>query len=310
MNPVGSIDLKAAVETLGRGGLVAFPTETVYGLGADAESPEALRLLYQVKGRPQDHPVIVHLGEAGWLSRYAKEVPPAAQTLVEKFWPGPLTLILPRSERVPDQVTGGGPTVGLRMPNHPLALELLRSFGRGLAAPSANRFGEVSPTRAQHVRRDLGDQALVLDGGPCQVGIESTIVAFQNQRPVVVRPGRIAAEELAETLGYPVTPVSQAISAPGTLEKHYAPRTPTRLVDSREIERLCHQRAAVWSRRPPARYAHWLEAPTEPQLYARLLYQTLRELDAQDCDCILIEKPPEGADWRAIHDRLARATAS
>lgn len=306
MTGPGAKDLDRAVARLARGHLVAFPTETVYGLGADAENPEALELLYRVKGRPSDHPVIVHLGDLDWLDRYAAEIPEPARRLVEVFWPGPLTLILPRTAKVPDQVTGGRPTVGLRMPNHPLALSLLRAYGKGLAAPSANRFGRISPTTAQHVIEDLGEEAMVLDGGPCEVGIESTIVTFEEGHPVVVRPGRISAKEVSRTLKLPVREPSRPVSAPGTLERHYAPNTPTLLVEG---EALSDPEAAVWSRRRPASSAHWEPAPTDPVPYAQQLYDTLRRLDQMAWPRILVERPPAGPEWEAIHDRLRRATA-
>ncbi|HEV7536585.1 MAG TPA: L-threonylcarbamoyladenylate synthase, partial [Acidimicrobiia bacterium] len=194
-----SPDVAEAVAVLRRGGLVAFPTETVYGLGADANNPAAVERLFAVKGRPRSHPVIVHLGDPMALKEWASEVPAEAWALAEAFWPGPLTLILPRADRVPDAVTGGAATVGLRVPAQPLALELLEAFGDGVAAPSANRFGRVSPTTAAHVRADLGsDVDLVLDGGMCRVGVESTIVDLSSAVPAVLRLGGTSTEALAE----------------------------------------------------------------------------------------------------------------
>ena len=256
------VQIEAAVAILKRGGLVAFPTETVYGLGANAESIEALDRLYTVKGRPKGHPVIVHLANLNQLTEWAEAIPDAAWRLAEAFWPGPLTLILNRAARVPDAVTGGQDTVGLRIPDHPAALQLLQAFGGGLAAPSANRFGRLSPTSAAHVQGDFGgDVDLILDGGDCRVGVESTIVAFREGSPVILRPGMITAEQIEAALAAePVSPPSatsvpgmskpspkpsphpdfhalnNTVSrAPGTLASHYAPRTPLRLFSMEEI---------------------------------------------------------------------------
>lgn len=258
--PTAQID--AAVAILKRGGLVAFPTETVYGLGANAESVEALDRLYTVKGRPKGHPVIVHLANLNQLTEWAEAIPDAAWRLAEAFWPGPLTLILNRTARVPDAVTGGQDTVGIRIPDHPVALQLLQAFGGGVAAPSANRFGRLSPTSAAHVQVDLGgDVDLILDGGDCRVGVESTIVAFREGLPVILRPGMITAEQIeaalaAESASPPsASPVpgrgnlspkpsphsgsnllNNTVSrAPGTLASHYAPRTPLRLFSMKDI---------------------------------------------------------------------------
>ncbi len=228
----GPEEITTAVAVLRRGGLVAFPTETVYGLGADAGNEAALRHLYAVKGRPADHPVIVHLADAAALTDWAAEVPTTARALADACWPGPLTLVLRRNARVPDAVTGGRPTVGLRVPDQPVALALLRAFGGGIAAPSANRFGRVSPTTAADVRADLGtDVDCVLDGGPCRVGVESTIVDCTGPDPVIARLGGIPRETVEAVLGRPVAVADRgAIAAPGTLPAHYAPRARVHLV--------------------------------------------------------------------------------
>jgi L-threonylcarbamoyladenylate synthase len=303
--------------------LVAFPTETVYGLGADASNPAAVARMFSAKGRPADHPVIVHLGHPGQVAHWARDVPDVAGRLIEGFWPGPLTLVLRRASVVGDYLTGGQDTIGLRMPSHPVALELLREFGGaeaerhrvGLAAPSANKFGRISPTTAEHVRNDLGDEVdLVLDGGSCDVGIESTILDLSRGRAVLLRPGRISAEQLTAALGSsPAAPDALAPRAPGTLESHYAPHQPLRLVTSEGWSQALHKaspRRAVLALSPrPARDASmmWIDAPRQSQDYARDLYANLRALDVSGCDEILVEAPPATADWIAVRDRLDRA---
>jgi L-threonylcarbamoyladenylate synthase len=311
------------VDILRRGGLVAFPTETVYGLGADASNPAAVARIYSAKGRPGDHPVIVHLGHPGQVAHWARDVPDEAKRLMERFWPGPLTLVLRRASGVGDYLTGGQDTIGLRMPSHPVALELLREFGGaeaqrrriGLAAPSANKFGRISPTTAEHVRNDLGDEVdLVLDGGSCDVGIESTILDLSRGRAVLLRPGRISAEQLTAALGSaPVAPDARAPRVPGTLESHYAPRRPLRLVASegwsQALQKASPRRAVLALSPRPARDASvmWIDAPRQSQDYARDLYVNLRALDVSGCDEILVEAPPATADWIAVRDRLGRA---
>jgi L-threonylcarbamoyladenylate synthase len=315
--------IAAAVACLRRGELVAFPTETVYGLGADAADPVAVRRIFAAKGRPAEHPVIVHLAERDDVAAWARTVPEGARRLAAAFWPGPLTLILPRAAHVSDLVTGGQDSVGLRVPSHPVARALLAAFaregGRGIAAPSANRFGRISPTTAAHVAEDLGDAvAMILDGGSCAVGIESTIVAFTTGEPVLLRPGGIGIDALAGVLGRaPRAPDATAPRASGTLASHYAPRTPARLVDGATLASEVARRAA-----PPARVAvlarsiarpadfagRWLAAPLDPIRYAHDLYANLRELDRAEVASILIEAPPDDDAWLAVRDRLTRAT--
>jgi L-threonylcarbamoyladenylate synthase len=310
-----SDEVRRAADILKRGGLVAFPTETVYGLGADASSAPAMARLYAVKARPADHPVIVHFADAESAFAWAREVPPGARSLAKAFWPGPLTLVLKRSAKAKDFVTGGQDTIGLRVPGHPVAQELLRAFGGGIAAPSANRFGRVSPTTAAHVRADLGsDVELVLDGGPSEVGIESTIVDLSGPRPVLLRPGRITRQELEKVLGALVE--GKRENSPrhsGGLERHYAPKTPARLVPphelDREIARLRDKVAVLAFSRPDERVEYWLRMPREPQGYAHRLYAALRELDGAGCESILIEAPPDTPEWAGVRDRLARATS-
>jgi len=306
-------DIARAARILGSGGLVAFPTETVYGLGADASSASAMARLYAVKRRPADHPVIVHFAEADAAFGWAHEVPESARKLAKAFWPGPLTLVLKRSPKAQDFVTGGQDTVGLRLPSHPVARELLELFGRGVAAPSANRFGRVSPTTAAHVRADLGaDVDLVLEGGPTEVGIESTILDLSSGSAVLLRPGRISQQDLQNVLGFPVSEKS-ALSPrhSGGLERHYAPRTPARLVPAydldKEIARLKEKVAVLAFSRPDERVDYWLRMPRAPHAYAQKLYAALRELDTAGCDEILIEAPPDAPEWAAVGDRLKRA---
>lgn len=309
-----SPEVRRAAEILKRGGLVGFPTETVYGLGADASSAQAVKRLYAAKRRPLDHPVIVHFADADLAFSWAREVPQAAKQLAAKFWPGPLTLILKKSANAADYVTGGQDTVGLRVPSHPVAQELLRAFGGGIAAPSANRFGQLSPTTAAHVREDLGkDVELVLDGGPSEVGIESTIVDLSSGEPALLRPGKISAAELQAVLGSPVlAKQSDSPRHSGGLERHYAPRTPARLVPTHELDqeiaRLKDKVAVLAFSRPDEQVDYWLRMPREPQAYAQKLYAALRELDSARCEMILIEAPPEAPEWAGVRDRLERAT--
>ena len=320
--------VQEAAAILRRGGLVAFPTETVYGLGADAENPEAVARIFAAKGRPANHPVIVHIGRAEQLEHWAADIPPLAWRLAQRFWPGPLTLILKRHARVPDAVTGGQDTVGLRVPDHPVALALLAAFGGGIAAPSANRFGRLSPTTAAHVRAELGEAVdYIVDGGPCRVGIESTILDLSGARPRLLRPGAIAAAELEAVLGEPpAAPSGDGPRAPGMLASHYAPQTPLTLVDPDQLPsevRRCvetGERVAVLARAaatpqverlfscgPAFTQCVWQVMPSEPAGYARELYARLHALDALRVERILVEAPPPDAPWEAVRDRLARA---
>jgi len=309
--------IEHAARILREGGLVAFPTETVYGLGADASNPAAMRKLFAAKGRPADHPVIVHVANTSDLKHWTAEVPRGAWVLAERFWPGPLTMVFKRANQVSDLVTGGQDTVGLRVPSHPLAQRLLRAFGGGIAAPSANRFGHVSPTTAQHVRDEFGDTVdLVIDGGPCDVGIESTIVDMSHGKPAVLRPGRITAQQIADALSVPPLPDS-AIGRPrvsGSLNSHYAPRLPLTILQQEEIEDYLRARAstpvAVLSRRgrpADSKAVLWQVAPETADAYARLLYDTLRRLDVSGCRMILVEALPELPEWAAVRDRVGRA---
>ncbi|HTG97526.1 MAG TPA: L-threonylcarbamoyladenylate synthase [Burkholderiales bacterium] len=304
-----SSEVRRAAQILRAGGLVAFPTETVYGLGADASSETAVARLYQVKRRPADHPVIVHFQKPHHAFRWARDLPWAAAELAEKYWPGPLTMILKRSALAKDCVTGGQDTVGLRVPSHPVAQALLKEFGGGIAAPSANRFGRVSPTTAAHVREDLGsDVELVLEGGASEVGIESTIVDLSGANAVLLRPGAITRKQLESVV--PIREEGSSVRHSGGLERHYAPRTPARLVPAHALDKEISKgkRVAVLAfSRPDERVDFWLRMPRDPQAYARKLYAALRELDGAGCEQILVEAPPDTAEWAALRDRLKRA---
>ena len=305
-------EIRRAAEILRAGGLVAFPTETVYGLGADAANEKAMARLYAVKRRPSDHPVIVHFHSPTHAFAWAREVPDAAKELAELYWPGPLTLILKRSARAKDFVTGGQDNVGVRVPSHPVARDLLKEFRGAIAAPSANRFGLVSPTTAAHVREDLGkDVDLVLEGGASEVGIESTILDLSGNTPVLLRPGHISRGELESIIGAIQEASTSSPRHPGAMERHYAPRTPAQMVPAhgldKEISRMKERVAVLAFSRPDERVDYWLRMPREPQAYAQRLYAALRELDSAGCERILVEAPPDSPDWSAVRDRLKRA---
>ncbi len=316
----GADEIARAVEILRAGGVVAFPTETVYGLGADASNPAAVARIYALKGRPSDHPVIVHLAAASQLRDWALDPSPQALRLADKLWPGPLTLVVRRAPHVPDAVTGGQDTVGLRVPAHPLAQALLHAFGGGVAAPSANRFGRVSATTAQHVREEFGREVhCVLDGGECAVGIESTIVDVSGKQPVLLRPGGIGLAALEFTLGALVAmPDRSAPRAPGRLKAHYAPATPLMLVEPDLVPELVRslarqdKRVAVLSfsaMRPLSPGLTWLASGMDAERYAHELYANLRAADASGSDVIVVERPPSRPEWAAVLDRLTRAAA-
>lgn len=315
--PIVPAAIDAAVAALRAGDVVGMPTETVYGLAGDAANAAAVARIFALKGRPADHPLIVHLGDAAWLARWSRTADPRAEALARAFWPGPLTLIVPRAAHVSDAVTGGQDTVGLRVPDHPVALAVLRAFDGALAAPSANRFGHISPTTAEHVRREFGaDVRVVLDGGPCDVGIESTIVDLSRDTPRVLRPGRIAVAELEAVIGrVEVGAVAASPRVSGALASHYAPRTPAELVARKDIRGQVRRAASegerfvVLARGEPIADAEGLTLPADASEYARNLYAALRELDAEDADRILVETPPDGEAWAAVRDRLDRACA-
>jgi L-threonylcarbamoyladenylate synthase len=314
--------LDQAVHLLRQGRLVAFPTETVYGLGADAANAEAVGRIFAAKGRPADHPLIVHISGPGCLGDWAETVPDAARHLAERFWPGPLAIILKKQPHVPDAVTGGQPTVGLRVPGHPVALRLLEKFGGGIAAPSANRFCRISPTTARHVEEELGNSVdLILDGGPCRVGVESTIIDLSGDRPRLLRPGRIGRVQIEEVLGIRLELAANTealdIRAPGLMAVHYAPSTTALLCPSGEIWETLRQLIAQGRRigliayhraiLPPG-LVHILHMPGAAHDYAQALYAALRETDNLGLDVIVVEQPPESEAWHAVNDRLRKAT--
>ena len=309
--------VREAVAALRRGEVIGLPTETVYGLAADAANPEAVAKIFALKGRPADHPLIVHIADAGARARWTIGTSAVADQLARAFWPGPLTMILPRHRSVPDVVTGGQDTVGLRCPAHPLALEVLRAFGGGLAAPSANRFGRISPTTAAHVRAEFGAGVpLVLDGGDCDVGIESTIIDLSSSVPRILRPGRITHAQLESVIGAVAQAASESSPrASGTLEAHYAPHTPMLLLPRQALEKeAAEQRAfgklvAVLAIGTLPAGCAGLALSADATAYAHGLYAALRELDVGGQHLLLVERPPETSPWLAVNDRLRRASA-
>jgi len=310
-------EIVEAVEALRAGSLVAFPTETVYGLGANAADSAAVAKLFALKGRPADHPVIVHLDNPRYLHRWVASIPPVAELLAAKFWPGPLTLILPKAEDVNPIVTGGQESIGIRVPSHPIAQQLLTAFGGGIAAPSANRYGRLSPTRPEHVREEFGDAVgVVLDGGEAPIGLESTIVSCLDNAAVLLRPGFITRSDLEKVLG-PLALAGDAPRAPGDRASHYAPSTPLEVIAADDLETRAGELAslggkvAVLAMRPPLhaqRHMTWINAGKKPDTYAHNLYNNLRTLDRVGCVRILVQAPPADERWIAVLDRLQRAS--
>lgn len=323
MNAFNQIFL--AIKALEAGKLVAFPTETVYGLGADAENDEAVLKIYAAKGRPADHPLIVHVSEKADLSYWAKKIPLEAQKLIDHFWPGPLTLILNKTEKVSDIVSGGEKTVGLRCPSHPVAKDLLSQFkgGQGgIAAPSANRFGRISPTLAKHVQDELGKDprlAMILDGGASEVGIESTILDLSrltSHGASILRPGKITSQAIAKVIGVDLLNREVGQDAPrasGTLLSHYAPKTRVVLMSPDQLDAYIanhpQKRLGVmtYSKANVKGAFFVLKMPQDKALYSHQLYAALRQLDDLSCDQIVVEMPPKENDWEGINDRLRRA---
>ena len=298
---------------------MAFPTETVYGLGADATNVHAVAKVFLLKGRPADHPLIVHVADAAALQRWCVDIPGSARALTSRFWPGPLTLILRKSPAIPPIVTGGQETVGMRCPSHPQAQALLREFagiGSGaIAAPSANKFGHVSPTTAQHVREEFREDLCLIDGGECEVGLESTILDLSRGEPVLLRPGAVTRADIATVLGSaPRERDAEAPRASGTLAAHYAPRTALALLGAVDFEAEIGGRAniavlAIGEAPAGANVVSWINAPADPVRYGHDLYANLRRLDASGAKRIVVQAPPEGAAWEAVNDRLSRASA-
>ena len=299
-----SLSISEAAAKIRAGGLVAFPTETVYGLGANALDPSAVQKIYELKGRPGSSPLIVHVASNQMAREIAAEWPPLAEELALRWWPGPLTLVLPKKPVIPDIVTAGLPTVGVRMPNHPIALDLIRQAGVPIAAPSANRFTGLSPTTADHVRQAFGDSVAVLDGGPATVGIESTVVAIEDGRLMLLRPGMISLGELEQQ----TVKEDSAHPAPGMYRRHYSPHTPVLLVAG--AKQLPDRLGAYLWYRKPGLVSRSIHMPADPGRYAARLYAAMHELDAEGWPWIGVESPPDAPEWTAIRDRLRRAAGS
>jgi len=295
-------EIQKAAEIIRAGGLVVFPTETVYGLGANALDAAAVAKIYALKGRPATSPLIVHVASIEQARQFAAEWPDDADRLAREYWPGPLTLVVPKTREIPDEVTAGLDTVGLRVPRHPVALELLRTAGVPIAAASANRFTQLSPTTAQHVRDAFGAETpFLLDGGPCEVGLESTVIAVTSDGLEVLRPGMAFVEEATSA----TEANEKAHRSPGQHKKHYSPRTRVLLVSHGHVPQ--HGRGAyLWIVQESAA-ARPIRMPTNPKSYAAQLYRTLHELDRERLDWIAVEFPPDTPEWAAIRDRLTRA---
>ena len=305
------------------GELVAFPTETVYGLGADASNDAAVAKIFAAKGRPANHPLIVHIASDAQVLDYASSVPPYAERLIKAFWPGPLTLILPRKPGVAEAAAGGQNSIGLRCPAHPLALEFLAAAATGVAGPSANKFGRISPTTAQHVRQEFGDALMVLDGGPCSVGIESSIVDCTRGQPVLLRPGVLTRLQLEVACGQEVLSADELLPnnaprAPGTLESHYAPNAKVRLMDAKAIQTALNllgaeaANIAIYARsivRITSSNVSYRRMPDDALATAEQLFAVLRDFDAHRVKLIWIEPVPETPDWDGVRDRLTRAAS-
>lgn len=315
--------IQQAANLLRQGGVVAFPTETVYGLGGDARNSEAIKRIFTIKGRPAEHPLIVHISTVHQLADWACDITASALRLAELFWPGPLTLILKKHPSVPMCVTGGQETVGLRIPDHPDARALLQAFGGGLAAPSANLFGRISPTTAAHVNDELGGLVdMVLDGGVCRVGLESTIISLVEERPRLLRSGGIPAEALSMALNgnLSLDPAIITIRTPGNLSSHYAPLTPLYVIKSADLKifftELTERSSETGVLLHSAVIADMAETldfpyelmPTSPIEYARRLYAVMRQMDQRGHRALFVEKPPTAPEWSAINDRLCRAS--
>jgi L-threonylcarbamoyladenylate synthase len=311
-----------AAHFLKEGKLVAFPTETVYGLGADAHNTKAIRQIFEVKRRPSHHPLIVHVADIAQIEQWATDIPASAIDLLQHFSDAPLALILKRQPHVSDYVTGNQNTIALRIPHHPIALALLQTFNSGIAAPSANRFCRISPTQAHHVQEELGEDVdLILDGGPCDIGVESTILDLSCSQPTLLRFGHVTRSAIAQKLGTEVQlpPSLQAITTrtAGMMAVHYAPLTPAICYEANVLLQQLHKRIALGQKiglltcgmtLSPTKVHHLIELPAEPLLYAKQLYASLRALDHMAFDLILVEKPPQTEAWQAINDRLSKAS--
>jgi len=315
------VELEAAVDALRDGELVAFPTETVYGLGANASNPAAVRKVFELKGRPTSHPVIVHIDQQKYLKRWVREVTPVAEKLAEAFWPGPLTMVLPRAEGVHDLITGGQDSIAIRIPAHPMARQLLDAFGGGIAAPSANRYGRLTATRAEHVQDEFGDAVkIILDGGECQLGLESTIVSCLDDQVRLLRPGAITLSQLRAIAGTVAIGADEdSPRVPGSTAAHYAPGTPLVIVPGGELDALAAtlsdggQRIAVLAQRPPLKTYEtvtWINAGKRAEGFGHDLYANLRALDKAGCTRILVQEVPGDERWDAVRDRIARGATN
>lgn len=314
-------NIAQAVALLKAGETVAFPTETVYGLGADASNPKAIQKIFEIKGRPSNHPLIVHIADASKLEVWADNIPEQAWLLAKKYWPGPLTLILPRKSNVPLEVTGGQETIGLRVPDHPIALALLQAFDGGVAAPSANHFGCISPTTAQHVKDGLGAAVgMILDGGPCRIGLESTIVSFINGEICLLRPGGLSLEQIEETLHQKLTKpnATHKVRAPGMLASHYSPKTPLSIIPIENLETRAKELSSLGLNVAIIRLGETKKSffkngvttiilPSIAFEYGHQLYATLHQLDYENYDHLLAEALPSTKEWLAVNDRISRA---
>jgi L-threonylcarbamoyladenylate synthase len=310
--------IRQAAEIIRQGGIVAFPTETVYGLGADAYHPLAVARIFEVKRRPYFDPLIVHIASPAHLRKLVKDIPSSAKKLTEKLWPGPLTIVLFKEEHIPDIVTAGLPTIAVRMPDHPIALSLIKESKCPIAAPSANPFGYLSPTTAEHVREQLGDRVdLILDGGPCPVGVESTIVSFLDGKPRLLRPGGVSLEEIESIIGkVEISPINDRPVAPGMLPRHYAPRTPIVLDwDEKRLDSYQGKKIGFLAFQEPKNslefpHVEVLSKKGDFREAAANLFSAIRRLDAAELDLILAESVPEVGLGRAIMDRLRRASSN
>jgi L-threonylcarbamoyladenylate synthase len=322
MTSVTKTSVEQAAAHIRAGELVAFPTETVYGLGADASNDAAVAKIFAAKGRPADHPLIVHIASQAQVLDYASSLPPFAERLINTFWPGPLTVILPRKPGVATAAAGGQNSIGLRCPAHPLALEFLKQCSTGVAGPSANKFGRVSPTTAQHVHQEFGDALMVLDGGPCTVGIESSIVDCTRSQPVLLRPGVLTRAQLSAACGQSVLSADEmpdnAPRAAGTLESHYAPNAKVRLMDAKAIQTALDllgadaKHIAVYARsivRIKSTQVLYRRMPDDALATANQVFAVLRDFDAQGVKLIWIEPVPDALEWDGVRDRLARAAS-
>jgi L-threonylcarbamoyladenylate synthase len=330
MSEASPQEIRRAVEILRAGGLVAFPTETVYGLGADATNADAMASIFTAKGRPSGNPLIVHVADAGLARRSSAAWPDVAQMLAERFWPGPLTLVVPRAKEIAPIATAGLGTMGVRCPDHPVALRLLREFDGPVAAPSANRSNRISPTTAEHVRRELGGKVgMILDGGPCRVGIESTVVDVTSENPLILRLGAVSREQIERLIGNVAiktghTEITESASSPGQQPVHYSPATPAFRFDEAEVNAITMLRRNELGRRQifltiagttldrqireVTEPKEVLEMPSEPNEYARKLYAMLHQADDSGAERIWVQQPPNQPEWAAINDRILRAT--